>query len=99
MKTNNSEFHLTWAPKENHHTVETFAQAFRNDLLKEDESIKHIPLKNFSKQEEDALQNLCKRDDIIITKADKGGASFLLTLMIMYKKLIDNQTTNNSTKN
>ena len=99
MKTNNSEFHLTWAPKENHHTVETFAQAFRNDLLKEDESIKHIPLKNFSKQEEDTLQNLCKRDDIIITKADKGGASFLLTLMIMYKKLIDNQTTNNSTKN
>ena len=24
-------------------------------------------------KEEDALQNLCKRDDIIITKADKGG--------------------------
>ena len=27
-----------------------------------------------SKKEEDALQNLSKRDDIIITKADKGGA-------------------------
>ena len=27
-----------------------------------------------SKKEEDALQNLTKRDDIIITKADKGGA-------------------------
>ena len=25
------------------------------------------------KKEEDALQNLSKRDDIIITKADKGG--------------------------
>ena len=24
-------------------------------------------------KEEDALQNLCKRDDIIITKADKGS--------------------------
>ena len=74
LKTNNSEFHATWAPKENHHTVVTLTQAFRNDLLKEDGSIKQIPLKNLSKQEEDALQNLCKRDDIIITKADKGGA-------------------------
>ena len=27
-----------------------------------------------SKKEEDVLQNLSKRDDIIITKADKGGA-------------------------
>ena len=26
-----------------------------------------------SKKEENAFQNLCKRDDIIITKTDKGG--------------------------
>ena len=54
--------------------METFAQAFQNDLLKEEENIKQIPHKNLSKKEEDALQNLSKRDDIIITKADKGGA-------------------------
>ena len=74
----NEEFRIsrnkTWTPKENHHTVETFAQAFQNDLLKEEENIKQIPHKNLSKKEEDALQNLSKRDDIIITKADKGGA-------------------------
>ena len=78
QRIENEEFrisrHKTWTPKENHHTVETFAQAFQNDLLKEEENIKQIPHKNLSKKEEDALQNLSKRDDIIITKADKGGA-------------------------
>ena len=58
----------TWTPKENHHTVEKFAQAFQK------REIKQIPHKNLSKKEEDALQNLSKRNDIIITKADKGGA-------------------------
>ena len=96
MKRNNSKFHVTWAPKENHHTVVTFTQAFRNDLLKEDESIKQIPLKNLSKQEEDAFQNLCNRDDIIITKADKGGAVVIVDTI----DLIDiNQITVNRTFN
>ena len=73
----NQEFRIsrnkTWTPKESHHTAETFAHAFQNDLLKEEENIKQIPHKNLSKKE-DALQNLSKRDDIIITKPDKGGA-------------------------
>ena len=47
-------------------------------LLKEEEDIKQIPHKNLSKIEEDALQNLTKRDDIIITKADKGGAIIIV---------------------
>ena len=78
------------APKENHHTVETFAQAFQNDLLKEEENIKQIPHKNLSKKEEDALQNLSKRDDIIITKADKGGAVVIVDVDDYIKKLINN---------
>ena len=68
----------TWTPKENHRTVETFAQGFQNDLLKEEEHIKQIPHKNLSKKEEYAMQNLSKRDDIIITKVDKGGAVVLV---------------------
>ena len=31
-----------------------------------------------SKKEEDALQNLCKRDDIIIAKADERGAAVIV---------------------
>ena len=50
----NQEFRIsrnkTWTPKENQHTVETFAQAFQNDLLKEEENIKQIPRKNLSKK-------------------------------------------------
>ena len=59
--------------KENHHAVETFTQAFENNLLKKEKNVKQIPHKNVSKKEEDALHNLSKKDDIIITKADKGG--------------------------
>ena len=66
-----------WTPKENHHTVETFTQIFHNDLLKEQENIKQILHKYLPKKEKEALQNLCKRNYIIITKADKGGAAII----------------------
>ena len=65
-------------PKENHNTVETFTQAFQNDLRKEEENIGQIPHKNLLEKEEDTLQNFYKRDYIIITKADKGGTIIIV---------------------
>ena len=60
----NQEFRISsnksWKPKENQDTVETFTQAFQNDLSMEEENIKQIPLKNLLKEEKDTLQNLCK---------------------------------------
>ena len=91
----NQEFRIsrnkTRTPKKNHHTVETFAQAFQNDLLKEEEHIKQILHKNLSKKEEDALQNLSKRDDIIITKADKGGAVVIVDYDQKANRQLDNK--------
>ena len=50
----NREFRIsrnkTWKPRENHHTKETFTQAFQDDLVKE-EDIKQIPHKNVSKND------------------------------------------------
>ena len=73
-----------WTSKENHHTMETFTQAFQNDLEKEEQILKQIPRSNFSKKEKDALKTLSKREDIIIMLL------LLLTLMIMSKKPINN---------
>ena len=62
------------APKENNHTVGTFAKVFQNDLEKEEQILEPIPHSTLSKKEKDALKTLSKREDIIITKADEGGA-------------------------
>ena len=61
-------------PKETHHTVETLSEAFSKKLKIEEKIKKAIPKSNLSKIEIDALQQLSQTDDIIITKADKGGA-------------------------
>ena len=64
--------------KENHHTVETFTQTFQNDLEKKEQILKQIPRSNLLKKEKDALKTLSKREDIVITKADKGGAVVII---------------------
>ena len=39
---------------------------------------KAIPKSNLTKNEADALQQLSQRDDILITKVDKGGAVLIM---------------------
>ena len=69
-----SNSNSTWMPKTIHHSVKTYIQAVKNDI--ED----HVPTanrnnrSNLSQGEQTALANLKKRDDILISKADKGGA-------------------------
>ena len=67
-----------WTPKDNHHTVETFKQAFQNDLEKEKQTLKQIPPSSLPKKEKNALKTLREREDIFITKADKGGAVVII---------------------
>ena len=68
----------TWTPKDNHHTVETFTQAFQNDLEKEEQTLKQIPPSSVPKKEKNALKTLREREDIFITNADKGGAVVII---------------------
>ena len=65
----------TWLPKETHHTVKTFIQKVRNDLSSHvSTNSPERPKPNLSPGEIEAMKDLSTRDDIIISKADKGGA-------------------------
>ena len=68
----------TWEPNENHHTVRTFLEDFSRKVEIELKTTSTNPRKNnqknLSKEELMALENLKAMDNIIVTKADKGGA-------------------------
>ena len=96
-----------WTPPKVHHTINTFVESFENQLKRENLHQNRDKKKNLNKEELKALQNLQKRDDIIIINADKGGA---ITIMdtddyvkegnrqlndeLCYKKLEHNPTVN-----
>ena len=65
-----------WTPPRAHHTVETFIQAVTRDI--QDSKRNSLPKENLSKGEQKALSNFKKRNDIIITNADKGGAVVII---------------------
>ena len=58
------------------HTVETFIAAASKDF--ENFKGKKLPNDNLNKMERRALSDLQKREDIIITKTDKGGATVII---------------------
>ena len=62
----------SWLPNKIHHTVQTYIEAVKNDLTKEPPT--NQSRSNLSKEERRAMEDLSKREDIIISKADKGGA-------------------------
>ena len=68
----------TWEPGNNHHTVKTFLEDFsrkvKSELDNPNRSSNQRARKNLNQQELAALENLKTMDDIIVTKADKGGA-------------------------
>ena len=67
-----------WTPTDVHHTVNTFIESFENQVKKDVKTCTRNHQNNLSKQEQKALQDLQKRDDIIIINADKGGAITIL---------------------
>ena len=85
INTSNSN----WTPKNIHHSVKTYIQAVSNEFTTTinkqhtqhpDQNHNHKPTKNqhnhqnLSKGELAALESLKLREDIVISKADKGGA-------------------------
>ena len=61
-----------WIPPKTHHSIQTYIQAVQNDLNSASDPKKKYR-QNLSQDESEALEQLKTRDDIIITKADKGG--------------------------
>lgn len=100
-----------WVPPNVHHTVSTFAEDLTRKIENclEAESTTRGNGKNLSKAEQEALENLKKREEIVITKADKGGAVVVqdvaeyvkeanrqLADTNFYKKLKENPTSVNA---
>ena len=67
-----------WLPDKLPSCVETFITAINHDI--KSSKTKKLPRDNLTKSEREALLNLQKRNDIIITKADKGGAVVILDI-------------------
>ena len=69
-----------WTPSRNHHSIETFIDLVQHDI--NDAKMLNIkrPKDNLTKGEQKALEELSKRDDIIITNADKGGAIVIMDI-------------------
>ena len=68
----------TWEPQYTHHTVKTFIESLEKDISEVQTSTDYVTRYNLSKNERKSLEILKKMDDIIITKADKGGATVIL---------------------
>ena len=58
--------------------IETFMTACNHDV--QSSKTKKLPRDNLTKSEREALHNLQKRNDMIITKADKGSAGVILDI-------------------
>ena len=65
-----------WTQQFNHHSVDTFISCVTKEL--KESKPNPIPHDNLSPKERQTLKELSSRDDIIITKADKGGATVIL---------------------
>ena len=67
-----------WTPDKNHHTIETFVEAVKKDIECTKTFKTKQPHPNLGKGEREAIKELSKREDIMITNADKGGAVVLV---------------------
>ena len=63
-----------WIPGKNYHTVDTLVEAVKKDIECTKTFKPKQPHPNLDKGEREAIKELSKRKDIIITNADKGGA-------------------------
>ena len=65
-----------WEPKKVHHSVDTFIEAVTQETNKQFTNSKQH--NNLTQEEIKAMNELKSREDIIITRADKGGAVIIM---------------------
>ena len=69
-----------WTPPNNHHIINTYVEAVKKDIEQSKTVTPRKLRSNLSKDERVALKDLSKREDIIITNADKGGAEVAMDI-------------------
>ena len=88
LKTNKK-----WRPDKNHLTVETYVEATKNALETEEQNSNKNKYNNLTKGERKALKELADRNNIIITKTDKGTAVVIIDIED-YVKEVEHQLNN-----
>ena len=64
----------------------TYIEATQRELKKEQTKMKEKPYNSLTKTERTSMKELTKREDIIITKADKGGALVIVDVKYYIKE-------------
>ena len=67
-----------WSAIKNHLTIETYIEATEKELKQQGDISENKGYNNLSKVERIAMKELGDHTDIIITKADKGGAAVIM---------------------
>ena len=83
-----------------HHTVNTFVESFENQVKNElPQTTRCKDKKNLNRHELTALEDLQKREDIVIINADKGGAITVLDTEDYVKEANRQLSDANATRN
>ena len=83
-----------WRPDKNHHIVETQSEATKNALETEEQNNNDNKYyNNLTKGERKVLKELADQNDIIIIKADNGGAVVIIDVED-YVKEVEHQLSN-----
>ena len=69
-----------WTPWQNHHSIKTSINLVQHDINDANVLNTKRPKDNLTKGEQKALEELSKRDDIIIRNDDKGGAIVIMDI-------------------
>ena len=72
--------------EKNHHTVETFVETVEYNVENILQEKKEIPRNNLPESDKAAVDYFTKREDIVLTKADKGGATVIMNVEEIYKQ-------------
>ena len=64
-----------WEPQKYHHAIKTFIEALNIDVDKPVKHIQTLPRNNISQHKKNIKSKLSKREDLVFTKADKGGGN------------------------
>ena len=85
-KEPNIKSKTNWESKKNHHTVETFIEAVNKDIVERFSDTKKLPKNNLTDTDKNTIEYFSKRNDLVITEADKGGATVILDVKKLYCK-------------
>ena len=88
----------TWFPNSNHHSIQIFIEATRNEINNEIKKTKQSNYSNLSVKEQKAWQELQSRDDIVIIEGDKSDAVVIRDVEDYIKEREDSSTTQKTIK-